>query len=100
VIVNDPGDDEKTEDHEEIYGEPIVNIDPSLDKGKGNESHWFEGDECESSLLARNNPEQHFDEHAGGADELLPCYSSIHPQHRARVQAWREENLGSDVPME
>ena len=34
----------------------------------------------------------HFEEAGGDEEDLPPRYSSIHPQHLARVQAWREEH--------
>jgi hypothetical protein len=82
----------------------MVDIDPSLDKGKEKERYLFGEDEGESSLLRRNTVdinEQHFDRDMNDTDELPPRYSSIHPQHRARVQAWREENpeANETVPM-
>jgi hypothetical protein len=85
--VNDPGHDER-----------MVNIDPSLDKGKGKESSWFRRDGGQDILLGKNMMEdEHFEE--GEEHYLPPRYSSIHPQHRARVQAWREEQSGTDDAM-
>jgi hypothetical protein len=43
--------------------------------------------------------DQHFEEAGGDEEDLPPRYSSIHPQHRARVQAWREEHAAAEDPM-
>lgn len=97
--MNDPGNDLKIADHQEIYDKPTLNIDPSLDKGKEKERYLFEQDAGGSSLPGRDTADienQQFDEHMDDTDELPPRYSSIHPQHRARVQAWREENPESN----
>jgi len=99
VIVNDPCNDLKLADHEQVYDEPVINIDPSLDKGKEKERYLFTEDESGSSLLERNSvdvDDRHFDQYMDETDELPPRYSSIHPQHRVRVQAWREENPESN----
>jgi len=96
VIVNDLGA-QRILGLDEIYDDPSFNIDPSLDKGKGKDSSWFMQDAGEESLPVDPALE---DPHFEDADEedLPPRYSSIHPKHRARVQAWREQNPESFDP--
>ncbi|KAE9366861.1 hypothetical protein N431DRAFT_471892 [Stipitochalara longipes BDJ] len=97
VIVNDPGNDQKIFDHGELYHDPSFSIDPSLGKGKGKDNSWFMQDAGEESLPVKTTLEDpHFEE--VDEDDLPPRYSSIHPQHRARVQAWREQNSESFDP--
>ncbi|KAN0092098.1 hypothetical protein V8E51_017945 [Hyaloscypha variabilis] len=98
VIVNDPGNDRDIPHHSEIYDDPSFSIDPSLDKGKGKESSWYMPNAGGEGLSVKptfdNLPFEEVDE-----EDLPPRYSSIHPQHRARVQAWREQNSGPHDPI-
>jgi hypothetical protein len=41
----------------------------------------------------------HFEEAGENEEDLPPRYSSIHPKHRARVHAWREEHAGAEDMM-
>jgi hypothetical protein len=78
----------------------VVNIDPSLDKGKRKENSWFGEDEGEDIMLGKHIlDDEHFEEAGRDEQDLPPRYSSIHPQHRARVQAWREEQPGAGDAM-
>jgi len=42
--------------------------------------------------------DQHFEEAEADEEDLPPRYSSIPPQHRARVQAWRDQKPDSFDP--
>ena len=98
VIVNDPSDDIKITEHEDIYSEAMINIDPSLNKGKAVGGTWYEGDENRRGMPERDIGQQ-FDENMGEGEDSPPRYSSIHPEHSAKVQAWREEHPDLNVPL-
>ena len=100
MIVNDPGNEQKIADHGEVYDEPAVDIDPSVAKGKEKEEDRYEEHNGVGDLLGKTIvDEQHFDDEHMDAEDLPPRYSTIHPQHRARVQAWREQNPESYDPV-
>lgn len=100
MIVNDPGNEQKFADHGEVYDKPAVDIDPSVAKGKEREENRYGEHNGVGDLLGRKTvDEQHFDDEHMDAEDLPPRYSTIHPQRRARAQAWREQNPESYDPV-
>ena len=99
MIVNDPGSDQKMAERGRVYDETTFNMEAPLDKGKGKDRAWFEQDEIAETLSPKHTVNDQYLDQDEEEEDLPPRYSSIHPQHRARVQAWREESSEPHNPI-